>query len=124
MKIKLPNGLWNWHSRGIGGKNVIDYLIFVRGYCFVDAVRALAGEDYVYQKYAESRARPPDTYSRPPKPLERNQLVLPQPGKDKARITAYLRKREIDEALIRECISNGSLYERADYRNPNAYVLS
>jgi hypothetical protein len=43
---EIGNGLWNWHSHGIGGKNVVDYLIKVRGYSFVDAVRHLAGEDY------------------------------------------------------------------------------
>jgi predicted Abi (CAAX) family protease len=33
--LEISNNLWNWHSQGIGGKNVIDYLIKVRGYDFV-----------------------------------------------------------------------------------------
>lgn len=37
--LEISHGLWNWHSHGIGGKNVIDYLIKVRGYDFVGAVR-------------------------------------------------------------------------------------
>jgi hypothetical protein len=44
--LEISNGLWHWHSQGIGGKNVIDYLMKVRGYSFIDAVRRLAGEDY------------------------------------------------------------------------------
>jgi hypothetical protein len=43
--FEASNGLWNWHSQGVGGKNVIDYLMKIRGYDFVDAVRHLAGED-------------------------------------------------------------------------------
>jgi hypothetical protein len=42
--LEISNGLWNWHSHGVGGKNVVDYLIKVRGYDFVSAVRELAGD--------------------------------------------------------------------------------
>ena len=46
--LEISNGLWNWHSQGVGGKNVVDYLIKVRGFSFVDAVRHLAGSDVSY----------------------------------------------------------------------------
>ena len=36
--MRISNGLWNWFSRGIGGKNAIDYLIKVEGYTFKQAV--------------------------------------------------------------------------------------
>jgi hypothetical protein len=58
--LEISNGLWNWHSQGVGGKNVIDYLIKVRGCGFVDAVRHLAGEDYSTGLSAPQRARPPN----------------------------------------------------------------
>jgi hypothetical protein len=57
--LEISNGLFNWHSRNIGGKNCIDYLIFVRGYSFVDAVRHLAGEDYGLSVLP--KARPPNS---------------------------------------------------------------
>lgn len=40
--LRISNGLWKWESRGIGGKNVEDYLIIVRGFEFTDAVQHLA----------------------------------------------------------------------------------
>ena len=30
--LKISNGLWHWHSRGIGGKTALDYLIHVPGH--------------------------------------------------------------------------------------------
>ena len=42
--LKISNGVWHWHSRGIGGKTALDYLIKVRGMDFVTAVGALCSE--------------------------------------------------------------------------------
>ena len=42
--LKISNGKWHWHSRGIGGRTALDYLIKVRGMGFVDAVETLCGE--------------------------------------------------------------------------------
>jgi hypothetical protein len=61
--LEISNGLWNWHSQGVGGKNVVDYLMKVRGYDFIDAVRHLAGEDF---SALPSRAHPPPNQSRRP----------------------------------------------------------
>jgi hypothetical protein len=55
--LEISNGLWNWHSHGVGGKNVIDYLIKVRGYEFVDAVRHLAGSEFSLRENAPSERR-------------------------------------------------------------------
>ena len=35
--LRISNGLWNWCSRGIGGKTALDYLIKVRGFSFMEA---------------------------------------------------------------------------------------
>jgi hypothetical protein len=114
--LEIGNGLFNWHSRNIGGKNVIDYLIFVRGYSFVDAVRHLTGEDY---GLSVPKARPPNARARsePPEPRERKRLVLPQRNRDNMRVIAYLRSRGIDRPLILECIERGILYETAERHN-------
>ncbi|GHU35029.1 hypothetical protein FACS1894105_02900 [Clostridia bacterium] len=107
--LKISNGLWNWHSRGIGGKNVIDYLIFVRGYCFVDAVRHLAGDDY---SISQPRAVPISKA-----PSERKPFALPSRNADNKRVIAYLEQRGIDRPLIDECINRRLLYESAIWHN-------
>ena len=41
FKISHKDGkwLWYWYSRGIGGRSAVDYLIKVKDYSFVDAIR-------------------------------------------------------------------------------------
>jgi hypothetical protein len=112
--LEISNNLWNWHSHGIGGKNVIDYLIFVRGYSFVDAVRKLTGEEIAYTLTVPQKARPP-TPERISKP--RTPLKLPRRNKDNLRAIAYLRSRGIDKDLIQACIRQGNLYESAEWHN-------
>jgi hypothetical protein len=107
--LEIGNGLWNWHSQGIGGKNVVDYLIKVRGYSFVDAVRHLAGEDYSHQSI-EPRARPPNAAKR----TEREPFSPPPRNRDNNRVIAYLTERGIDRTLIDDCIRRGLLYESGD----------
>ena len=78
--FRISNGLWKWESQGIGGKNVIDYLIKVRGYSFVDAVRHLAGDDIPHIPITP-KAKPP------PKP--KPPFALPPRNKDNKRVIAY-----------------------------------
>jgi hypothetical protein len=115
--LEISNGLWNWHSRGVGGKNVIDYLIFVRGYAFVDAVRELAGDD----RTIPEKARPPTPRTSEQKQERtaesRTPLKLPRRNKDNMRVIAYLRSRGIDRELIQSCIRQGNLYESAERHN-------
>jgi len=107
--LEISNGLWNWHSHGIGGKNVIDYLIKVRGYGFVDAVRHLAGEDYS----AVTDRSPPKS-----KPTsERKAFSMPRRNRDNDKAIAYLESRGIDRDIILDCIKRGALYESAVWRN-------
>jgi hypothetical protein len=107
--LEASNGLWNWHSQGVGGKNVIDYLMKVRGYGFVDAVRHLVGENHsVNYAPVPPKAKPPP---------ERKPFVLPLRNRDNERVIAYLRGRGIDKQIIQDCISRGSLYESAPWHN-------
>ena len=105
--LRISNGLWKWESQGIGGKNVVDYLIKVRGYDFVNAVRHLAGEDYSL----------PPPRSAPRRPSEPKAFRLPPRNNDNERVIAYLQERGIDKPLILDCIERGSVYESAQYHN-------
>jgi hypothetical protein len=111
--LEISNGLWNWHSHGMGGKNVIDYLIFVRGYGFVDAVRHLGGDEIISEQNIEPKARPPTGK----KQSERVPFKLPSRHADNERVVAYLEKRGIDKSLIYECIRQGILYESSPWHN-------
>ena len=110
--LEISNGLWNWHSQGVGGKNVIDYLIKVRGYDFVSAVRQLAGENYRSYSVAP-KARPPTEHMQ----TERLPFSLPPRNSDNKRVIAYLEQRGIDKDLIQNCINSGILYESATWHN-------
>lgn len=42
--LKISNGKWNWHSRGIGGRTALEYLIKIRGLDFLGAMNVLCGQ--------------------------------------------------------------------------------
>ena len=105
--FEISNGLWNWHSRGIGGKNVVDYLIKVRGLSFVDAVRHLSGSDNPCN-YATPKAKPHS---------ERKPFILPPRSNNNERAIAYLQNRGIAKPLILDCIKRGTIYESARHNN-------
>jgi hypothetical protein len=111
--LEISNGMWNWHSRGVGGRGALDYLIKVRGLGFADAVRHLAGEGPAAEKPAIQKARPPNGPAR----KERPPLALPRRNGDNGRAAAYLQGRGIDRELILDCVRRGSLYESARWHN-------
>ena len=111
--LEISNGLWNWHSHGIGGKNVVDFLIKVRGYGFVDAVRHLVGDEIVPTQNIVPKARLP-TENKQTKHVPFN---LPPRNRDNERVIAYLESRGISKPLIIEATLRGSLYETATYHN-------
>jgi hypothetical protein len=103
--LKISNGLWNWFSRGIGGRSALDYLIKVEGYPFRDAVLKLSegfpsgGPVYEYPK--QEHARKP-----------RSPLVLPERYKNDERVFIYLTKgRGIDREIVSAFIRAGDIYE-------------
>ena len=104
--LKISNGKWYWWSRGFGGYSALDYLIKVKEYDFVEAVEILTGQTLADWK-------PPPA----PKKDEPKVLLLPPKNKDSNRVIQYLFERGIDYQLIQECISDGTLYESADYHN-------
>ncbi|GHV11719.1 hypothetical protein FACS1894219_03330 [Clostridia bacterium] len=105
--LEISNDLWNWHSRNIGGRTVVDYLMKVRGFSFVDAVKHLAGEE-IHSYNIALNAKPPHGG----KPL-----VLPPRNCDNDRVIAYLESRGIEKTIVEDCIRREILYESAGYYN-------
>ena len=101
--LKISNGKWYWFSHSIGGVSALDYLIKVRGCCFVTAVEMVLGKENAYHpkhcKQEENKG---------------SSLMLPRKNKDTDQVEAYLLSRGISLEVIRYCIAHGLLYESAD----------
>jgi hypothetical protein len=107
--LTISNGMWNWRSRGFGCKTAtaLNFLIEVRGFTFVNAVRQLAG-DSVLSYSIEPQAKPPPSA----KPF-----LLPPRSKNNLRVISYLQSRGIAKPLILDCIERGIIYESSRYHN-------
>ena len=104
FKINGETSLWHWKSRDVGGRSALDYLIYVEGMKFVDAVLSLCGESPAYF---------PDSSQ----PKQEKEFVLPPAAENKKRVFAYLVRRGISREVIEACVRAGILYESAGYRN-------
>ena len=106
FKINAESSVWHWKSRDIGGKSALNYMIYVEGVPFVEAVRLLCEESPMYipvQHEAVERERPP--------------FKLPRKAPTNDRVTRYLLGRGISLPTIRYCIERKILYESAEYHN-------
>ena len=105
--LKISNGMWHWHSRGIGGKTALDYLIHVKCMDFVPAVQLLCNELHL------ELSEPGKPHPKPRvKPFD-----LPRRNGDESIVTMYLMRRGIDFSVIARCLENGMLYESWGYHN-------
>lgn len=104
--IRISNGLWNWFSRGVGGKNAVSYLMKVKNYYFLDAIQTIIGNVSVKQ---------PVIYREEKK--EKTEFVLPLKSINSERAKRYLVKRGIDLEIINECINSGLIYESEPNHN-------
>ena len=107
--LKMSNGKWFWWSRGVGGKNAIDFLMKCRQYRFQDAVLLLTGgmtHDFTPSKSSLSTTKE-----------SAKVLLLPPKNGSNDRVIQYLFGRGIDLKLIQDCIAEGILYESARYHN-------
>lgn len=106
--LKISNGKWHWHSRGIGGRTALDYLIKVRGLDFMEAVEILCGE----RGAADWKPPAPSVKPKPPKPF-----ALPEASLCGTAAVSYLGRRGIDMDIISRCISMGLFYESRRHHN-------
>ena len=105
FKINGESSVWHWKSRDIGGKSALDYLVYVEGVRFVDAVERLCSETPSFSSL-------PSVHMSEPKPF-----VLPPAVPDNARVFAYLQGRGVSKEVIAACVRQGILYESEPYHN-------
>lgn len=107
--LTLSNGQWYWHSRSVGGRSALDFLVTVRGMDFVAAVELLSDG-----RGASLPFRPQP----PPSPRTvRPAFRLPERAANERRVSAYLLSRGIGKELIHRCIQAGILYESTPFHN-------
>jgi len=104
--LKISNGKWYWHSRDIGGRSALDFLIKVRGMHLTDAVEHLLGRAAVTSPAPASQ------------PVEKpKEFILPPRNTTARRMVAYLQGRGIDPLVMKHCYDLGLLYESKPYGN-------
>lgn len=105
--LKISNGKWMWWSRGIGGRNALDYLVKVRGMSFLEAVETIVGHTAIQTPI----------YEKPQRKKEDTPLLLPDKSASTDKITEYLFGRGIDYEIINYCIAKGLVFESLPYHN-------
>lgn len=105
--IRISNGLWNWFSKGIGGKSAVSYLMKVKNYTFFEAIQTILGNVNI---------REPITYRQEEK-NENRSIVLPEKALNSDNAKRYLMKRGIDAEIIQECINKKLIYESMSKHN-------
>ncbi len=106
--LKISGGKWHWHSRGIGGRTALDYLIKVQGMSFVEAVERLCGGAGADMKIGFPASHGGE---------KERVFVLPEANRYGTAVVPYLQRRGINADIISRCIGQGILYESRKYRN-------
>lgn len=109
--LKISNGKWHWHSRGIGGRSALDYLIKVRGWAIIRAVKHI---NYCLRDPPDYKPRTQDKNTIPEEwqTLPGFTLKLPPRKKNSKRLIAYLcGKRALEYEVVVYCIRAGILYQ-------------
>ena len=104
--LKISNGKWHWHSRGIGGRTALDYLIKVKGMGFVAAVETLCGEPGAIVVGAFKRRQEENI---------QKLFSLPEKNRCGRAMVSYLQGRGIDADIISQCIGNGRKHTVLDH---------
>ena len=105
--LRMSNGLWNWCSKGVGGRNAIDYLMKTEQLEFNDAANLLL-------KQLQNKV--PTIDQQPVKTKERH-IIIPEKNTASDNVISYLKSRGIDEEIIKECIEKHLIYEEKHYHN-------
>ena len=97
--LMISNGMWNWFSRGIGGKTALDFLIEVRGYSFNEAVQILQNKLLISAPVISEK----DNYYQK---SEEKAIELPEKSQTNNKIISYWESRKIYREIIDFCIEN------------------
>lgn len=111
--LKISNGMWYWFSRGIGGKNALEYLIQVENYSFTEAVGHLINQKGIEKHYYQKQELTEKEKIK--------RLVLPKKASNNDRVLIYLMSRGISSNIINECINKGFIYQ--EYPNNNVVFV-
>ncbi len=105
--MRISNGLWNWFSQGVGGKNAVSYLMKVKGYTFLQAIETIIGNVNIKQPIIHKEDVNKDKI----------QVILPQKSYNSENAKRYLISRGIDKKIIEECINENLIYESMPKHN-------
>lgn len=105
--IRISNGLWNWFSEGIGGRNAVSYLMKVKKYSFLEAIQVIVGHVNVKPAVIENKEEK----------LKNVILELPPKSSNCNRTKTYLMSRGISPEIIKECVDNRIIYESIPNHN-------
>ena len=92
--LKMSNGFWNWCSKGIGGKNAVDYLEKTKEIPFPQSVEIVLNKMKIKTPIFEEKQEK----------RECKKLILPEKNNEETRAKNYLKSRGIDEEIIQKCI--------------------
>ena len=105
--LKISNGLWNWFSKGIGGKNAIDYLIKVKNYTFMEAIQLLSNDNVKTIPFSVSNT----------KVQQKSEIKIPKKAASNSKAKEYLINRGIAEEIVDECIKHNLIYQEETTNN-------
>ena len=108
--LTMKADMWHWWSRGIGGKNALDYLTRAMNMDFVDAVIELTGD---LEKYIDRVKVNKANLEKE----EKKVLELPPKSSNPGCLVSYLRSRGICDFVIRDFLEKGYIYEDELYHN-------
>ena len=109
--LKISHGKWMWWSRGIGGRNAVDYLMKVKEMTFYDAVNYLCDLTHTLPTRKAVSIQPQN--KAPPEKY----LQIPEKASDNDKLFEYLQSRGISKTVIDECIKRGCIYESMPMHN-------
>lgn len=105
--LKMSNGFWNWCSRGIGGKNAVDFFEKTQGIPFPKSAEIVLEKMQIKTPIFEEKQEK----------RECKKLILPEKNNEETKVKNYLKSRGIDEEIIQKCLEKHLIYEEKYYHN-------
>ena len=105
--LRISNGLWNWFSRGLGGRSAVDYIKEEKNLTFKEAIDFIAGKTKIQAPvFHENNKR-----------KEEKIFSLPKRNENNNKAKRYLENRGIATEIIEECIKQNLIYEEKNTSN-------